>query len=72
MCLQGNIPILMKFRMNVVLKKIFAQYFFFLIGSGRCWRGENHPQSGAKHILSNISEIIKDNVSAYIDEIGVF
>ena len=52
-------PILMKFGMNVVFKKIFEPYF--LIGNG--WRVENYPQSGgAKHILLNISEIIRDIV----------
>ena len=62
-------------RVNVVFKNIFDLYFFLFFLSKMVdvkGRKSTFKVGDAKHILLNISEIIKDIVFVYVDEISVF
>ena len=56
----------MKFGMNVVFKEIFTRILFLLAMVDVKEVKTNHVVRGAKHILSNIWEIIEDTVLWYI------
>ena len=57
-----HLLVLLMLNSNLKATDICHLYVEKNIGNGWCWRGENLKVRDVKHILLNISEIIKDIV----------